>query len=186
MISMSLIHEELYRTEETGDVETFDFKAYIQKLANELFSSCIVGDEEISLKLDIEKIFFGMDSGIPLGIIINELVSNSLKHAFKERKSGQIQISLHRRDNSGIESKAKTSAIPEIPEEKEFLLIVSDNGVGFPENLDFKHTSSLGLQLVNILVEQLEGTIELGRSPRTEFRVKFREKLTESHQEEKQ
>jgi two-component sensor histidine kinase len=186
VISMSLIHEELYRTEETGDVETFDFKAYIQKLANELFSSCIVGDEEISLKLDIEKIFFGMDSGIPLGIIINELVSNSLKHAFKERKSGQIQISLHRRDNSGIESKAKTSAIPEIPEEKEFLLIVSDNGVGFPENLDFKHTSSLGLQLVNILVEQLEGTIELGRSPGTEFRVKFREKLTESHQEEKQ
>ena len=185
VISMSLIHEELYRTEGTGDVETFDFKAYIQKLANELFSSYIVGDEKISLKLDIEKIFFGMDSGIPLGIIINELVSNSLKHAFKERKSGEIQISLHRRDNSGIERNERVAANPHIPEGREFLLVVSDNGVGFPENLDFKHTSSLGLQLVNILVEQLEGSIELGKGPGTEFKLNLKEKLIGNEQEGK-
>ncbi len=185
VISMSLIPEELYRTEETGDVETFDFKAYIQKLANELFSSYIVEDEKISLKLEIEKIFFGMDSGIPLGIIVNELVSNSLKHAFKEQKSGEIHISLHRRDNSGIERNERVAENPHIPEGREFLLVVSDNGVGFPENLDFKHTSSLGLQLVNILVEQLESSIELGKGPGTEFKLTFREKLIGSEQEGK-
>lgn len=174
VISMSLIHEELYKTGETGDVETFDFKAYIQKLANELFLSYVVGNKDIHLKLDMESAFFGMDTGIPLGIIINELVSNSLKHAFPAGRSGEIQIKLHRLPVD--ESKNRCHGICSA---SEFLLTVSDNGIGLPENIDFRHTSSLGLQLVNILVDQIEGSIELKTENGTEFRIKFKEERSE-------
>ncbi|AKB28619.1 sensory transduction histidine kinase [Methanosarcina siciliae T4/M] len=172
VISMSLIHEELYKTRETVDVETFDFKAYIQKLANELFRSYLVGSEDIRLKLDVESAFLGMDTGIPLGIIVNELVSNSLKHAFPEGRSGEIQIKLHH--TGSIQKKGCNGHLGNC-EISEFLLTVSDNGIGFPEDFDLKSTFSLGLQLVNILVEQIEGNIELGRGKGTEFRIKFRE-----------
>ncbi|WP_269852102.1 sensor histidine kinase [Methanosarcina horonobensis] len=173
VISMSLIHEELYRTGETGDVETFDFKAYIQKLASELFRSYVVGNKNIHLKLDMESAFLGMDTGIPLGIIINELVSNSLKHAFPTERDGEVQIKLHRLH---IDENRESNRDQDRCDVSEFLLIVSDNGIGLPENIDFRHTSSLGLQLVNILVDQIEGNIELKRGKGTEFRIKFREK----------
>lgn len=172
VISMSLIHEELYKTREMRNVETFDFEAYIQKLVNELFRSYIVGREDIHLKLDTESVLLGMDTGIPLGIIVNELVSNSLKHAFPRGRSGKIQIKLHR-INSGRARDGNKS--PGSCDASEFLLIVSDNGVGLPENIDFRNTSSLGLQLVNILVEQVEGSIDLVRGTGTEFRIRFRE-----------
>jgi PAS domain S-box-containing protein len=175
VISMSLIHEELYKTGEIGDFETFDFKAYLQKLANELFRSYVVGDQDIHLKLDIESIYLGMDTGIPLGIIINELVSNSLKHAFPAGR-GEIKIRLHRIESGKIKGEDKGAGRHET---SEFLLIVSDNGVGLPEKIDFRRTSSLGLQLVNILVEQIEGSIELLRGAGTEFRIKFREDVCE-------
>jgi len=175
VISMSLIHEELYKTGETGDFETFDFKAYLQKLANELFRSYLVGNQNIHLKLDIESIFLGMDTGIPLGIIINELVSNSLKHAFPADRGGEILIKLHRVDSGKVRDEDQTHG----RSETEFLLVVSDDGVGLPEKIDFRHTSSLGLQLVNILVEQIEGSIKLVRKAGTEFRIRFRENTCE-------
>jgi two-component sensor histidine kinase len=181
VISMSLIHEELYKTGETGNFETFDFKAYLQKLANELFRSYLVGNQDIHLKLDIESIFLGMDTGIPLGIIINELVSNSLKHAFPAGRKGEIQIKLHKIENGKIKDEDTGTGIRGEDtgagrcETSEFLLVVSDNGVGIPEKIDFRHTSSLGLQLVNILVDQIEGSIDLIRGAGTEFRMKFRE-----------
>ncbi len=172
VISMSLIHEELYKTGEIGDFETFDFKAYLQKLANELFRSYVVGNQNIHLKMDIERVFLGMDTGIPLGIIINELVSNSLKHAFPAGREGEIQIKLHKIENGKIKSEDRGTGRPKT---SEFLLIVSDNGIGLLKKIDFRHTSSLGLQLVNILVDQIEGSIELVRGAGTEFRIKFRE-----------
>ena len=172
VISMSLIHEELYKTGESGDFETFDFKAYLQKLANELFRSYMVGNQNIHLKLDIESIFLGMDAGIPLGIIINELISNSLKHAFPAGREGEIQLKLHKIENGKIRGEDRGA---DRRETSEFLLVVSDNGVGLSEKIDFRHTSSLGLQLVNILVEQIEGSIELVRGAGAEFRIKFRE-----------
>lgn len=172
VISMSLIHEELYKTG-TEDVEAFDFKAYIQKLANELFRSYVVGDDDIRFKLEMESALFGMDTGIPLGIIINELVSNSLKYAFPIGRGGEIEIKLHHIGRSQSKGNYRH---PGSCEFSEFLLTVSDNGIGIPEKIDFRHTSSLGLQLVNILVEQIEGSIELKRGKGTEFRIKFREK----------
>lgn len=172
VISMSLIHEELYKTGEIGDFETFDFKEYLQKLANELFRSYLVGNQDTHLKLDIESTYLGMDTGIPLGIIINELVSNSLKHAFPAGREGEIQIKLHKIESEKISGEDRGICRHEI---SEFLLAVSDNGVGIPEKIDFRHPSSLGLQLVNILVDQIEGSIELVRGAGTEFRIKFRE-----------
>ncbi|WP_410509842.1 histidine kinase dimerization/phosphoacceptor domain -containing protein [Methanosarcina hadiensis] len=171
VISMSLIHEELYKTGETGNVETFDFKAYIQKLANELFRSYVVGNKDIHLKLEMENAFLGMDTGIPLGIIINELVSNSLKHAFSRGRGGEVHIKLNRLNTSKIKNNMDKDSC----EVSEFLLTVSDNGKGLPDNIDFRHTSSLGLQLVNILVDQIGGVIELKKGKGTEFRITFKE-----------
>ena len=182
VISMSLIHEELYKTGGTQDVETFDFKAYIQKLANELFRSYVVGARNIHLELDMESAFLGMDTGIPLGIIINELVSNSLKHAFPAGMEGKVQIKLHRTASSQTDGNRMYPAGYEI---SEFLLTVSDNGVSLPEDIDFRHTSSLGLQLVNILVDQIGGSIELSRKEGTEFRINFREEIPLGRKEKK-
>ncbi len=102
-----------------------------------------------------------MDTAVPLGIIVNELVSNSLKHAFTEGQKGQIRIKLYREEINDETSKSL------------FSLTVSDNGEGIPENLKLERLDSLGLQLVNILVDQLDGKIELKRNHGTEFRITF-------------
>ena len=157
VISMSLIHEELYKT---GDSESLDFAAYLQKLATELLHSYKIGTEDILLKLDLENASLKMDTAIPLGIIVSELVSNSLKHAFPRGRNGEIRVKLHRTEND---------------ETTQFMLIVSDDGVGMPENIDFRNTPSLGLQLVIALVEQINGSIELEKGVGTGFRIKFKE-----------
>ena len=175
VISMSLIHEELYRSKE---METLDFAAYLKKLTADLLRTYRVRSDEISLKLDIEEVRFGMDTAIPLGIIINELVSNSLKHAFPEGKGGEILIKLFQTDhnkNKVISRNRKINKNGNSNYSTQFSLIVSDNGSGFPENIDFRNTASLGLQLVNTLVEQLEGKIELERNEGTNFIIRFRE-----------
>jgi two-component sensor histidine kinase len=110
-----------------------------------------------------------MDTSVPLGIIINELVSNSLKHAFPGRDKGKIEIKLHRekRGECEIESDKSTT----------FFLSVSDNGIGIPEDFDIEDIDSLGLQLVTSLVDQLDGEIELKSNSETEFTIRF--KVTE-------
>ncbi|MCQ1534900.1 PAS domain S-box protein [Methanosarcina sp. KYL-1] len=167
VISMSMIHEELYRSR---DMENLDFTAYVQKLAAELFRSYNLESTAINLLMDIEKdISLKMDTAIPMGIIINELVSNALKHAFPEGTEGEIRIKIHRLRSHNPEN-------PESNGNSRLLLIISDNGSGFPENIDFENPNSLGLQLVNTLVEQIEGEIELKRKKGTEFRIAFGEK----------
>ena len=89
--SMALVHEKLYQSE---DMVSVDFADYIQNLADYLLQSYSLGNGKVSLKLDVEKVFLGMDTAVPLGIIINELVSNSLKHAFTKEKEGEIYIKL--------------------------------------------------------------------------------------------
>jgi PAS domain S-box-containing protein len=154
--SMALVHEKLYQSE---DMISVDFADYIQNLANYLFGAYSVGDKDISLKLDVDNVFLGMDTAVPLGIIINELVSNALKHAFSDRESGEICICLKKEEKGNC-----------------FSLSVKDNGRGFPEDIDFRETESLGLQLVINLVDQIEGSIELNTTGEgTEFRIRFRE-----------
>lgn len=125
--------------------------------------------DNISLTLKLEdNVFFDMDIAVPLGMIINELVSNSFKHAFKSRNDGEIQIKLHREENGGY-----LKSITEICKSTSFTLAVSDNGIGIPVNLDIENLDSLGLQLVTSLVDQLDGELELKIDNGTEFTVRF-------------
>jgi PAS domain S-box-containing protein len=151
--SMSLIHEKLYSS---NDFAKIDFNEYIRELANSLFKSRgITGI--IELKIDIENVSIGIDHAIPCGLIINELITNSIKYAFPGDRKGEIKVSLHLNDENMNE------------------LVVSDNGVGIPEYIDFRKTESLGLRLVTILVEnQLNGTIDMDRNNGTEFKIKFK------------
>ncbi len=131
-----------------------------------------------------------MDTAVPLGIIVNELVSNSLKHAFSGRKTGTIKIKLFSEEAgdepyAGNEPKSKEKLTKEeLKKEKlakvksarkgaAYTLIVSDNGTGIPEEIDFENPKTLGLQLVNILVDQLDGEIKLDKSHGTEFIIGF-------------
>jgi PAS domain S-box-containing protein len=167
VMSIAFIHEELH--EGRGE-DALNFSLYLQRLLQNLFQTYRFGNTEICLNLDLEEnIFFGMDTAVPLGIIVNELISNSLKYAFSGRKTGEIQIKLFNR---------ATSKDLNIKEEltgkcTRYTLIVSDNGVGIPEKIDFENSDTLGLQLVNLLVDQLDGTLELKRDQGTEFVMKF-------------
>jgi len=177
IVSMSLIHEELY---ESGNLDILDFSSYIRKLIDDLCRSYSTKSSAIRVNLDVETVFLGVDLAVSLGIIINELFTNSLKYAFSPGKGGEISISLLREDILGQDHR------PEAISEKVFLtasedgenltLIFADNGKGFPKYLDFRNTESLGLQLVNALVDQIEGSIDLERGNGTKFTLKFREK----------
>lgn len=176
VIAMAIIHEELYQSKNN---EMLNFSAYLQKLTS-LLRSYTVREDDVNINLDTEESFLGMDTAVPLGIIINELVTNSLKHAFPPGTGGEIRIQLRRTGeqdekkniNNSINMIDSKSSVNKI---NQYNLIVSDNGLGFPENFDFRNTRSLGLQLVNILVEQLEGTIELERGTETVFKIFFKE-----------
>ena len=149
VISMALVHEELYRSQ---DMESIDFSDYLIKLVNELSYSYIIEKESLQIKTDVETVFLDMDTAIPLGMIVNELISNSFKHAFSPRQKGEIHVNLS------------------LDKEK-LTLVVGDNGIGFPENVNFRKTDSLGLQLVTTLISQIGGIIELERDNGTRFRI---------------
>lgn len=178
IVSMSLIHEELY---ESGNLDILDFSSYIRKLIDDLCRSYSTESSSIRVNLDVETVFFGVDLAVSLGIIINELFTNSLKYAFSPGKGGEISISLLREDAR------EQDQLPEAISEKvfftasedseNFTLIFADNGKGFSEDLNFRKTESLGLQLVNALVNQIEGSIDLEGGNGTKFTLKFREKI---------
>ncbi|HEY0196556.1 MAG TPA: histidine kinase dimerization/phosphoacceptor domain -containing protein, partial [Methanobacterium sp.] len=151
--SMAMIHERLYRT---SNLAKINLQEYLQNLISGLFSSYGANPQRIKTQIDLEKVSVDMDKSICCGLIINELISNSLKYAFPKNE-GEINLSLRRLDGNGLE------------------MIIADDGVGFPENLDFRRTESLGLQLVNTLVKQLEGEIELEKTGGTKFKIKFPE-----------
>jgi len=172
VISMALIHEELYKGKGT-DTDTLDFSAYLQKLAKSLFQTYSLNNKNIHLCTDLEEnAFLDMDTAVPLGIIVNELVSNSLKHAFQGKNRGEIRIKLYK-EKTGKCGNGKTISKSEDFKNTSFTLTVSDNGVGIPENLNIEALDSLGFQLVTTLVDQLEWIFKLKRKNGTEFFMRF-------------
>ncbi len=170
VISIALIHEELY---EGRGTDTLKFSLYLKKLVQSLFQTYRLGNADTILNMDLEEnIFFDMDIAVPLGIIINELVSNSLKYAFVDRDNGRIQIKLCRAESrKSKDNRAGNNSEDLISDD--FILTVSDNGIGMPESLDLENPGRLGIQLVTTLVDQLEGEIELKRDRGTEFTIRF-------------
>jgi len=154
VISMALIHEELYQAKDLGNV---DLAAYIQNLASNLFLSYGIDEQRVKLDLETDNVEMIVDTAIPCGLIVNELITNSLKHAFPESMVGEIHVGFSVLDNGDFE------------------LRVADNGVGLPQDFEIDSTSTLGLKMVMILVEQLGGTLELEKQNGTSFRITFRE-----------
>jgi two-component sensor histidine kinase len=150
--SMALIHERLYQSPNLASV---DMGGYTRNLVSDLYHSYRTQESSVRLTTNIEDITLGITEAIPCGLIINELISNALKHAFPEGREGEITIELVK------EGANRTT------------LTVSDNGIGFPEQVDWLNSPSLGLTLINSLVGQLEGTIELDRRGGTTFTIRF-------------
>ncbi len=154
ILSMALIHEQLYLSKDFANI---DFGEYIKILTNGLLTSSGVNTNKIRLNIEVKDVFFDIENAIPCGLIINELVSNSLKHAFPQGKEGEISITLRSTN------------------ENEFELSVSDNGIGISEDLDIEQTGTMGLQLVKVIAEnQLDGKIDLDRTGGTRFNIKFK------------
>ena len=159
--SMALIHEKLYQSK---NFSSLDIREFIEELIKNLFNSYGIESSAVNTELSIDNINLNADQAVYLGLIVNELVSNSLKHAFKstilDDTGGQkkmIIIAVQKDLNNG------------------YSLRIADNGCGFPESIDFKNTESLGLQLVMSLVKQLDGEISLNNNSGTEFLIKFNE-----------
>ncbi|MEE8432421.1 MAG: ATP-binding protein, partial [Candidatus Desulfatibia sp.] len=139
------------------DFANIDFGEYIKSLVNGLFTSHGVDTNKVKLNIEIKDVLFDLENAIPCGLIINELVSNSLKHAFHQQEEGNISIVLQSINEDELE------------------LTVSDDGVGIPEELDIRGTESMGLHLVKVLAgHQLDGTIDLDRTGGTQFNIKFK------------
>jgi PAS domain S-box-containing protein len=152
--AMSLIHEKLYRSEKLSSIE---FSDYIRFLASQLFSVYGVDHRRVALRTDIDKIPLDIDTAIPLGLVMNELISNALKHAFPGDRTGTISISGHL-DGPWI------------------TFSIGDDGAGLPPDFAWKETGSLGFRLINSLVDQIEGTIEKSPGEGTMFIIKLHRK----------
>ncbi len=135
---MAAVHSMLYKSVNFAGV---NFGEYIRETAGELFRSYNTSPERISLLIEAQDVTLPIDTAIPCGLIFNELISNALKHALPDSRSGEIRVEMKK-------------------EAGEIKISFADNGVGFPAGIDFRNTETLGLKLVNMLVAQLDGTIE--------------------------
>ncbi len=152
--SMALIHEKLYKS---TDLARIDFSEYVHSLTQMLFQSYRATRGDIKLKSQVKPVFLDIDTAVPVGLMLNELVSNSLKHAFPSGGPGTIFIDL------------------EPLSKDEYELSIRDNGVGVPEGFNVDTSNSLGLRLVRILTKQIGGTLEFSSANETEFRIQFQD-----------
>ncbi len=148
---MSAIHEKLYKSK---DVSQIDFSEYLKTLADQLEQAYPVKNGKVDLLINSKNVSLGIDKAIPCGLIVNELVSNAYKYAFDGKKTGKVIVSL-------LHTNSK------------YILVVEDDGVGFPEDLDFKKTETMGMILVNTLTDQLTGNVELHKDKGTKFVITF-------------
>ena len=149
---MSAIHETLHGSENLSEI---NLKKYLSSIVDSVFQSFSTNPNKIRLKSDIEEIPISINQASPLGLTINELLSNSLKYAFPGGKEGKINISMKKSD-------------------QQLELTITDNGIGVPDGFDWKNSSTLGLKLVRTLVEnQLDGSIEMENNNGAKFVIKF-------------
>jgi PAS domain S-box-containing protein len=151
--SMALIHEQLYQS---NDLAQIDFPEYLRSLLNMVLSAHRSNRTRVETRLHVDPVSLDLDTAIPVGLITNELVTNSLKYAFAGRSVGEIGVRLTRSETG------------------DFLLMVSDNGVGLPEKFNFDKATSLGLRLVRILTRQMRARLEISNGMGTQFRVYFK------------
>jgi PAS domain S-box-containing protein len=152
--SMSFIHETIYRT---ADFSRLEFMDYIKTIASNLIQSYRTAATRVDFIPDMQSVGLNLDQAIPCGLIINELVSNALKYAFKGRKKGTLTVILKEENNDVI-------------------LAVKDDGVGLPKDFAFEKNNSLGIQLVYALLEQIDATMKVDQSNGTEFFIRFQRK----------
>lgn len=155
VISMAMVHEMLYMRK---DISQIEYKSYVQELSEYLIRSIKGLDSKVQLKIDIPEIKLGIDTAIPLGLLINEAVTNALKYGFADDQEGEIYIALKK----------------EI--DKHYVLNIGDNGVGFPDTISYKNSKSLGLKLIHNLTRQLKGSIQKDTSKKgTNYIIRFQE-----------
>jgi PAS domain S-box-containing protein len=190
--SMALVHEKLYQTE---DLSSIDFGEYTRSLTTRLLHSFGEETRGVQLVIDMDEVCLDVNKAIPCGLIINEIVTNSFKHAFTDSTTdvdknklegkGVIKVSMRKnadpesRTSADVETLAQTAGRSSVSAEIApgqagiIELVVGDNGIGLPEGLDFRNTKTLGMELVITLVGQLEGSIEYVNKGGTEFKITF-------------
>jgi PAS domain S-box-containing protein len=152
IMALAMIHETLYQSQ---NIATIDFGEYIKKLCKQLFQT-YYAETRIDLNINMKNIYLNIDTAIPCGLIINEIVVNSLKYAFPEYGKGNITITIQQEDNL-------------------YQLTVADDGIGMPQDMDPDHTNTLGLKLIYSLTTQIDGNVELSRSHGTKYTINFQD-----------
>jgi PAS domain S-box-containing protein len=152
--SIALVHEKLYQSK---DMASINFADYIETLAKDIFNFSINSAQNIKLNLDLEKLCLNIETAIPCGLIINELLTNSLKHAFPEGHNGEIYLGFHGENNGRI------------------TITVADDGIGLPSNINITNPDTFGLQLVYFLNKQIKGNIDLDVENGACFKISFEE-----------
>lgn len=186
--SMAQIHEELYKTK---DLAKIDYGEYLKTMAIRIFKAHKIDTNEISLKISVDNIFLDVEKGTPCGLIVNELITNAVKYAFPDGKKGEVEITMRKIEDTPLVPAYRTGregqAESEISNQESISgpiqpgkqqggkieLTFSDDGVGLPEDIDYKNTNTLGLQLVIILTQQLGGSIVLDGSKGAKFKIVF-------------
>gem|GEM_PF-3941290 len=150
--AMAMIHEKLYQSKDFAGI---DFADYIDKMVTHLFVVCEVDPKRVHFRNEVRAVILDINRAIPCALIVNELVSNALKYAFPEEKAGELTVGMFK------------------DETEKYHLAVKDTGIGMPKKIDAHRPQTLGLQIVNDLTKQIEGTLELYRDGGTEFEITF-------------
>jgi two-component sensor histidine kinase len=146
-----LIHRSFYQNKNLGEINS---REYIQNLVEQIFTSYQTGQDRIQLDLQVADLYLDMDTLVPLGLIINEMVSNSLKHAFTGNGSGKLSISLDKQENR-------------------YQLTIADDGAGLEDMTQLERSSSFGLKMVKAFVKKLNGSLTLLPTEGTTFQIEF-------------
>jgi PAS domain S-box-containing protein len=150
--SMALIHEKLYQSSELTNI---DFREYVETLSATLFHSYALG-QNVKFSTKVADVLMDIDVAVQLGLLLNELCSNAMKHAFPDNRAGELTIELGAAKDAGF-----------------YTLSVADNGVGLPDDFDMEKTASMGMRLISAMVTQLEGTLKIEKTGGTKFSVTF-------------